>query len=278
MLEYIFQIFRKAGMSDPKREAEDLLSDLLGCSRSQLLSLESRLLSDQEQKKAFEWVDRRLKGEPLAYIVGKVQFYDCTIEVNSDVLIPRPETEILVDRIVSFFKGQSHSLKERVLLDLCCGSGCIGIAIKKALPELSVCLSDCSEKAIAVAARNAKRNEVEVTCFLGDLFSPLKEKKIDYFVCNPPYISDNEYLTLDREVKEYEPRLALVSGNTGLEFYEKIAHNLPHYLVPQGRGWLEIGYRQGPAIQNLFQGSPWKNIRFENDWAGHHRFFFLESE
>lgn len=276
VLQHITKAFQEGGISDPKRQAEDLLCDLLNCSRVQLYSDQKCCLTDLEWEEAQLWVQRRLKGEPLAYLTGKVPFYDCLIEVNSSVLIPRPETEILVDKIVSSLKGKD--LKGRVLWDLCCGSGCIGIALKKAFPELSVYLSDYSQGAIDLAKRNARVNEVDVICLRGDLFEPFKDKKTHYFVCNPPYISESEYLTLGIEVKEFEPRLALVAGPTGLEFYEKLARELPHHFYPSGQGWLEIGYQQGEAVESLFQAPFWKRRKVENDWAGHNRFFFLEIE
>ena len=212
----------------------------------------------------------------MAYISGKIEFYGCTIALNPSVLIPRPETEILVDKIVSSLKNDH--LQGKILLDLCCGSGCIGIALKKALPELDVYLSDCSSDAIAVAASNATSNEVHVTCLIGDFLTPFYGKKCDYFVCNPPYISESEYLELDPEVKEFEPCLALVAGKSGLEFYHRLAQELPNYLHPGGKAWFEIGYQQGAALKNLFQGAPWMGTYVENDWGGHNRFFFLENE
>ncbi len=155
---------------------------------------------------------------------------------------------------------------------------CIGIALKKRFPLLSVYLSDCSEQAVFLAEHNARTNGVEVTCLKGDLLSPFYGKKANYFICNPPYISENEYVVLEEEVKAYEPRLALTPGKTGLEIYERLSKDLPNYLYPQAKVWLEIGYQQGGAVQKIFQDFFWKRQRVENDWAGHHRFFFLEIE
>lgn len=158
----IAKVFEIGGISHPKRQAEELLCDALNCSRVQLYSDQKYCLTELERERTQLWVQRRLKGEPLAYLSGKVSFYNCVIEVNSSVLIPRPETEILVDKIVSDLKKKD--LTGKVLWDLCCGSGCIGIALKKALPELSVYLSDYSEKAIDQAMHNARVNEVDVIC------------------------------------------------------------------------------------------------------------------
>lgn len=276
VLAEVAKTFRNYGLSNSKRQAEDLLCELLSCTRTQLYSDSHRRLSAQEESGAQSWMQRRLLGEPLAYLAGRVQFYGCLIEVNRAVLIPRPETEILVDKVAIALK-QQH-LQGKVLWDVCCGSGCIGIALKKAFPALSVYLSDCSEEAIALAARNAMANEVEVVCLKGDLLTPFQGSKTHYLICNPPYISESEYAILDKEVKDYEPRLALVGGKTGLEVYESLARELPNYLFPGALVWLEIGYQQGCAVQRIFQGPTWKKKHVENDWAGHNRFFFLENE
>lgn len=275
-LQEIAKVFQNGGVDNAKRQAEELLCDVSNCSRTELYSSEKRLLNQEQWQMVQLWMQQRLKGMPLAYLAGQVQFYGCLIEVNPTVLIPRPETEILVDKIVWYLKKED--VRGKILLDLCCGSGCIGIALKKMFPSLRVYLSDYSKQAIELAMRNAVINETEVTCLQGDLFIPFQGKQAHYFVCNPPYISDDEYVKLDKEVKEYEPQLALVAGPTGLEMYQRLAQELPQYLYPKGVGWLEIGYQQGQSIQSLFQGLPWKKGVVENDWAGHNRFFFLEIE
>ncbi|MFI0435221.1 MAG: peptide chain release factor N(5)-glutamine methyltransferase [Parachlamydiaceae bacterium] len=276
LLQEVVCVFDLAGISSSKRQAEDLFCDFFVCSRVELHSKKHKVLTESELKNTQEWVKRRLAGEPLSYISGAVDFYGCQIAVNPTVLIPRPETEILVDRIVSFLK--KREIKGGQLWDICCGSGCIGIALKKALPALSVYLSDDSPEAVLLAAHNAKVNEVDVVCFQGDLLSPFMGMKADYVVSNPPYISTGEYLELDREVRDYEPYHALVGGADGLLFYERFSVELPNVLSSGGCVWFEIGYSQGEAVSALFQGAPWKKNRVENDWAGHNRFFFLEIE
>jgi release factor glutamine methyltransferase len=276
VLSEIIRIFNAHHLLDPKRQAEELLCDLLNCTFSELFRDQKRLLSENECLTAENWIQRRLQGEPLAYLSGKVEFYGCTLEINPSVLIPRPETEILVDKVAQDLKKEN--LKGTILWDICCGSGCMGIALKKTFPALTVYLSDCSAEALALATRNAAANGVDVVCLKGDLLAPFLGKKAHVVVCNPPYISEEEYASLDQEVKEYEPRLALVAGRSGLEIYERLARELPAYLYPHAKVWLEIGYQQGKAMHRLFQGPPWKNQRMENDWAGHNRFFFLENE
>ncbi len=276
ILDEITQAFHQKEIKAPKRQAEELLCDLFSYSRLELYSQLDQPFPEEMHVVCQAWVQRRLKGEPLAYICGKVHFYECEFNVTPAVLIPRQETEILVDQIVHVL--QQQDLTHQVLWDVCCGSGCIGIALKKKFPALSVYLADQSAEALAVAAANARANEVEVTCLQGDLLAPFQGKKAHFIVCNPPYISEAEYDTLEKEVKDYEPYLALVGGPTGLEFYERLAHDLPAHLHAGGNVWLEIGYQQGEALQEIFSSAFWKRRLVENDWAGHSRFFFLENE
>ncbi|MBA2369592.1 MAG: peptide chain release factor N(5)-glutamine methyltransferase [Candidatus Protochlamydia sp.] len=261
---------------NPRKEAEDILAVILKCSRSSLHSLGLTALADNDWKTACSYARRRMAGEPLAYIQSCIEFYHCLFKLNPSVLIPRQETEVLVDKIVQQLKKQD--LEQKVLLDLCCGSGCIGIALKKQFPFLKVILSDISAEAIALARQNAEENNVEVLILEGDLLDPLKGQKVNFCVCNPPYISENEFAKLDFEVKAFEPRIALVGGPDGLEFYRRLSRDLPACLYPHAQVWLEIGYLQGKDVENVFQSGCWKNHRLENDWAGHNRFFFLENE
>lgn len=258
----------------PRRHAEELLCDLLRCGRADLYLENARTLSPQECATAELWLRRRLQGEPLAYISGTVEFYGCSLKVNPHVLIPRQETELLVDQIVTQLK--TEEIRGKVLLDLCCGSGCIAIALKKHLPAIDVYASDCSADAIALTTLNAAREGVVIYPLLGDLLAPFAGRKAHYVVCNPPYISEEEYQILDKEVKDYEPRGALIGGENGLEFYSRLAHELPSHLHSHARVWFEIGYRQGAAVQEIFSTPNWTKKEVRNDWAGHPRFFFCE--
>lgn len=260
---------------NPRRQAEDIIGDALGIKRLQLYLDSERPLLDSELQRCRDSLVRRGRGEPSQYIHGEVQFMDCTIKVTPDVLIPRPETEILVDKIIKDLS--TIDLAGKTLWDICCGSGCIGIALKKKFPELEVFLSDLSSAALAIAKENAKINEVSVSFYEGDLLKPFAGKKADFIVCNPPYIAESEWDALDTEVK-HEPRMALISGKTGLEFYERFASQLINYLHPKGRTWFELGTGQGAAILNLFERVPGARCRVEKDWSGHDRFFFLEIE
>ncbi len=193
--------------------------------------------------------------------MGEVEFFGCKIKVDQRVLIPRPETEILVEMA-------SKQMREGVLWDLCTGSGCIGIALKKANPALSVTLSDLSPHALALAAENAKQNGVEVEILQGDLFFPFTQRKADWIICNPPYLSESEYANLTPAVRDFEPKLALVGGERGTEFYERFAKEVSGYLNSGAQLFFEIGATQGEALKILF---PRGELHF--DWAGHPRFF-----
>lgn len=276
VLSEITALFKVKGMNEARRQAEYLLCDLLDCSPSQLLENQYIKINNAQQGLARKWAERRLHGEPLAYLSGQVQFYGCRLKISPAVLIPRQETEILVDQVISTLKNEE--LIGKCLWDICCGSGCIGIALKKRFPALTVILSDCSPDALTIASRNAAANGVEVTCLCGDLFTPFQGTKAHYVVSNPPYVSNEEYAALAHEVKDFEPHLALVGGETGLEFYKRFSQELAPFLHRHAKVWLEIGYQQGNAVKSLFNSPPWKNQFVENDWAGHNRFFFLENE
>jgi len=261
-------------ISQPRRQAEDIIADALKIDRVQLYMQHDRPLTDPELELCRSRLARRAKGEPLQYIRGEVDFLDCRIKVTPAALIPRQETEILADKIVK--ELATIELKGKSLWDVCCGTGCIGIAIKKKFPDLNVVLSDVSPEALQLAKENAQLNEVDVEFYEGDFLHPFTGKTTDFFVCNPPYVADHEFAHLDDEVKNHEPKLALLAGPDGLDFYKKLAQELPNYLR-HGKAWLEIGKDQGKALIELFSKGPWTQCRVEKDWAGNDRFLFLES-
>lgn len=270
------QFLEQKGFSDARRQAQDVISRALAVKPIDLYLNFERPLNETELEKCRTWLARRGKREPAAYIEGSVEFLDCAFNVSKDVLIPRQETEILASMISGKLAGQD--LEGKVLLDLCAGSGCLGISLKHRFPALTVLLSDVSASALCVAADNAKKNAVEVELLQGDLLAPLAQRRVDFVVCNPPYISESEHQNLEADVREFEPREALVGGKTGLEFYERLAKELPSYLKRPAQVWLEIGGTQGPALEKMFEPGIWKTRQLEKDWAGWDRFFFLEIE
>lgn len=266
----------EGGIQNARRQAEELLADALGLKRVDLYLEFERPLTEAEMAICRSRLLRRRKGEPLQYIQGDVFFHDCQIRVNPNVLIPRQETEILVSNIIK--ELQSQSLEEKILWDVCCGSGCIGISLKKRFPQLRVILSDLSQEALELAKQNAELNEVDVEIRHGDLLQPFADERCHFFVCNPPYIPSANFHALDKEVRDFEPIMALIGGPTGLEFYKRLANELSTCLFPSGKVWLEIGHGQGNSINEIFNAGKWKKKRIENDWAGLERFFSLEIE
>jgi len=257
-----------------RRDAEDLIAHALRLKRIDLYTLHDRPVQEQELELLRLFLKRAGKGEPVEYILGEVFFYDCRIAVGPGVLIPRPETEILVDQACKMLRKS----KEMTVWDLCTGSGCIGVAVKKSCPHLRVSLSDFSGKALEFASLNAKNNAVDVEILNGDLLIPFAGRKADVVFCNPPYISSKEFLALDPSVRDFEPKEALVGGEDGLFFYRSLARALPEHLNPRAKVFFEIGAGQGEAVLMLFTDSAWKSARVEKDWAGKDRFFFLEFE
>lgn len=256
----------------PRRIVEDLLAALLRCKRIDLYMQFDRPLDDSELASLRDWLKRAAKNEPVEYIIGEVDFFGCAIKTDRRALIPRPETELLVERIANQVKDQ------KIIWDICTGSGCIGISLKKRFPSVEVYLSDLSSDALSLAKENGKKNGVEVQFCQGDLFAPFLGKKADLIVCNPPYVSTSEYLEIDASVRDFEPKQALVGGESGLDFYERLAVELPGYLMPGGMAFLEIGAAQGNRVKEIFASPIWKRMELFPDLSGKDRFFFLEKQ
>lgn len=214
----------------------------------------------------------RESEKPIEYDLGRIDFYGCDIQVGPEALIPRVETEILVELILQRIPKNSAG----VLVDMCTGTGCIGLAIKKHRPELQVILSDLSCDALSLAKINAGRNGLEVDIRQGDLFQTIQGEKIDYFVCNPPYIAINEYQFLQASVRDYEPKMALVGGEDGLLFYKRIEKEIQLFLNDAGQCFFEMGKDQGKDLLSIFNDASWKNREVIKDFSGHDRFFFIE--
>jgi len=253
---------RSKSIEPARRMAEEILADALDLQRVALYTNFDRPLTSSEMDRCRERVVRRGKGEPSAYIHGSVEFLGCDLIVTPAVLIPRPETEVWVEKTLV-------QLPEKAIVwDVCTGSGCIGIALKKHRPDLQVTLSDISSEALAVARQNALHNQVDVNILQGDLLTPFQGLRADVLFCNPPYISSAEYAALDPQVRLFEPKLALESGPTGLEFYQRLATVISGHSQTV---YLEIGYSQGEALLKLFPKGT-----VEKDYAGHDRLFILK--
>ena len=219
-----------------------------------------------------EAIERYKNGEPVQYIIGDVNFYGNTIKVNKDVLIPRYETEELVEKTIKKIKNKFN--KKIDVLDLCTGSGCIAITIKKEINS-NVTATDISSDALEVAKENVNLNNVDVKLINSDLFNNI-DGKFDCIISNPPYISYDE--EIDEIVKNNEPNIALYAPNNGLYFYEEILKNIKKYLNDEFIIAFEIGYKQGESLVEL--ANRYLNnvtISVEKDLQGRDRFLFIEN-
>ena len=254
--------------------AEEIFSKILNIKKNDLYLYHERILSQKEIQKLDELVQKRNDKIPLGYLISPITFYGCVFHLNEHVLIPRHETEILVDKITSILKKEEN-LEKKVFLDLCTGSGCIAISIKKQFSHLKVIASDISYQALEVAKKNALINKVEIDFVQGDGLSPFQNQKFDYVASNPPYVSEEEYTTLSQEVKN-EPKIALVSGKTGLEFYQMLALDMPLYLNEHAKIFLEMGYMQSGKLKKIFSNNYYCQQNILEDFSHRERFFFME--
>lgn len=240
-------------------EAELLFTHILDCSRVSLYQNKDKILDRDKLELIASVLKRRLNAEPLQYILGKTEFMGLDFIVNPSVLIPRPETEILVETALKYLlisKDDGSVAGSHRILDLCTGSGCIAVALAKNLASASVDASDISYEALEVARENAALNNVAVNFIQSDLF---KSKLIltgsyDMIISNPPYIVADEIKGLEPEVQR-EPRLALDAGSDGLDFYRRIIMDAHSFLKVNGLLLFEMGFNQRPALEELFVNS-----------------------
>ena len=222
----------------------------------------------------FENYEKRRRRIPLAQILGRQSFYGLDFFVNEDVLIPRADTECLVDLVLEDYAdlAKQAGYSSLKILDLCTGSGCIGISVAKHLPYQELLLLDLSEKALAVAKKNAEKHLGEnVTLLQSDLLKGVQGKKFSLLLSNPPYIVSRVIPGLDREVSEYEPKMALDGGEDGLVFYRRIAKEAKAVLLPGARLYLEIGYDQGESVKDIFQKEGYEAVEVFPDLSGNPR-------
>ncbi|MBF1271840.1 peptide chain release factor N(5)-glutamine methyltransferase [Oribacterium sinus] len=222
----------------------------------------------------YENFEKRRRRIPLAQILGRQSFYGLDFFVNEDVLIPRADTECLVDLVLEDYADLAKQTGSSSLniLDLCTGSGCIGISVAKHLPYQELLLVDLSEKALAVAKKNAEKHLGEnVRLLQSDLLTAVQGKKFSLLLSNPPYIVSKVIPGLEREVSEYEPKMALDGGEDGLLFYRRIAREAKKVLLPGARLYLEIGYDQGESVKDIFQKEGYEAVEVFPDLSGNPR-------
>ena len=253
--------FRAAGIPDPEFDSAALLASL--CGRNPLsLRLDMETEIDQETEDRYRSLcARRIRREPLQYITGESRFCGYSFAVTPDVLIPRPETELLCEWAVEKIPVDTYPK----ILDLCCGSGCIGITLKLRIPSSAVYMSDLSSAAADVARRNAERLSADVSVGTGDLFENIRDRNFDLIISNPPYIPENECSLLQEEVKK-EPLTALDGGNDGLDFYRRICREAPDYLRRGGILMFELGDGQHSAVGKMMEESGFQSVEIRKDF------------
>jgi release factor glutamine methyltransferase len=255
ILEWTAQHLKKSGSDTPRLDAELLLAKARACPRIQLYVQFNEVVPDAQRAVMRDLVRRRAQSEPVAHLVGHREFFSLDFAVSPDVLIPRPDTETLVLDLIT----HARRLPAPAILDVATGSGCIAIAAAVQVPAARVTASDVSPAALTLARQNADRHGVaaRITFLEGDLLAPLPAgAQFDFLVSNPPYIPTAQLETLDREVRDYEPRLALDGGPDGLRFLATLLQQAPSVLVPGGRLLLEFTPEQAPALLELATAQP----------------------
>jgi len=249
-------------------DAEVLLAFCLGCDRLEFLKNPAMTIGKKQQSKFSKLLARRLRWEPVAYITGRKNFWTFSLNVNKDVLIPRPDTEIIVEETIAVCRDIDST--EINILDVGTGSGAIALALVQEISRGNVTATDISTSALALARENARLLKLEdkIDFRQGDLFEPLEEV-FDIIVSNPPYISEDEYKELPNGVKDYEPQIALLAGKNGLEFYEKLIDQAPGYLKKNGWLLLEIGAKQKKEVCTLMEeAGRYDSVTMRRDYAG----------
>lgn len=265
------KLFTSHNIPAPFVEAEYLLAYTLKCDKKDIIVSHDRVLHQNEMEFFKNVVNRRLKREPSQHIIGEEEFWGLSFNVTKDVLIPRPETQLLVKEALNEAKSFSPDVK---IIDLCTGSGCIAVCMAKELPESKVYAIDISDKALSVAGENAKKHGVDnrITFCEGNLFNPIEplglKGKIDLFLSNPPYVSKKMMEELQPEIALYEPMLAVAGGEDGFDYYRRIIPESALYLKPGGYLILEIGYGQTDGTISLIeQAKVFKGIEVKKDFA-----------
>ncbi len=259
------QRFRSAGAFDPTRAARELLCAAAGKTREELVR-DGALYAPPETERALDALaERHLAGEPVAYLIGEWEFYGLPLDISRAVLIPRPDTEVLAARAIEAAQG----FAEPRVLDLCAGSGCVGLAVAAHVPAARVLLGELDEDALKVCRQNIRRNGLtaRVSAVCADaLEKPARQLgEFDVIVCNPPYIPTADIETLDASVRDYEPRLALDGGADGLNFYRAVVGGWRDALRRKGKLLFEVGIGQADAVLRLMRAGGFGDVEIEKD-------------
>lgn len=269
----IFLLLKDKHLDFPEKQAEEILLHVLRIKKSELY-IKNPDITEQQEKLINSLIKRRLSNEPLQYILGECEFYGLKIKVGKGVLIPRPETEILVEEFLKR-KKEILSINSKIL-DLCTGSGCIALAIAKNLKNSKVYGIDISPEAISYAVESKKLNNIKnVYFFVGDLFSPLKSCFAAITV-NPPYVTSAEISELHPQIKYYEPREALDGGQDGLDFYRRILKEAKNYMYEGSFLFMELGAGQSESVRKIAEDNGFKVIDIVEDLANIKRVMILK--
>ena len=261
----IRQQLRKAGIEAATLEARELVCFGTGKSRDELTRDGGLYASPELERRVRDLVDRHLAGEPVAYLIGEWEFYGLPLDISRDVLIPRPDTEVLAGQAIEYIQ----TLGECRVLDLCAGSGCIGLAVASQAPQARVVLGEYSDAALKICRQNIRRNGLtgRVVPMQADAREK-PERALGEFQCivsNPPYIPRADLETLDASVKDYEPHLALDGGEDGLDFYQTISGKWKEALVPGGRLYFEVGIGQADTVLRIMRAQGFGDIQIVKD-------------
>lgn len=270
VLRWAAEDFGKRNNPSPRLDAELLLASALATDRVKLVIESERALEPGELALYRSLIERRRRGEPVAYILGRREFFGLELRVDRRALVPRPDTETLVE--VALDRTRARSLYGRAL-DLCTGSGCVAIAFAKARPTWRVTGTDVSTDALSLAWENARRLGVapSLATLAGDLFAPVSGARFELVVANPPYIPSADIATLDVDVREFEPRGALDGGPDGLDLVRRVVRQAPDHLAPGGLLAVEVGHDQAERAAALFEQSGFSAIERRRDYGGYER-------
>ena len=274
LVDWTRDYFARAGLEKPRLEAEVLLCHVLGMTRIELYTKHEKVPSKEDLARFKELIRRRLAGEPTQYLTHRAEFYGIEVFVDDRVLIPRSETELLVDRALEAAGDRNAPMK---VADLCTGSACVALALAKTLPRAEIYAVDLSADALEIARRNIHENNMtdRIRVFRGDLTAPLEEAGLSgamhVVVSNPPYVRTDEVDGLPVEVRAHEPLSALVAGPDGTEFHERIAGDCRRLLAASGALVLEIGCDQGPRVKEIMDNAGYHDVKVTRDYAGHER-------
>lgn len=260
---------REAGVEGAQLEARELVCCAAGKSREQFYRDMALYASDPVEEKLAELLERRLAGEPVAYLIGEWEFYGLGLDITPDVLIPRMDTEVLAERAILLARAAGEGAR---VLDLCAGSGCVGLAVAAHVPACRVVLGELSEGALRICKQNVRRNglNARVTCLSVDAMEPPSSALWDFdvIVSNPPYIPTGDIPGLDPSVRDYEPLIALDGGVDGLDFYRFIASKWKNALRLGGTLIFEVGIGQAPEVEEILAQNGFEQIQTTADTQG----------